>query len=50
MQNYTIERLDIEDYEKCNNIWDMLLVNLQNNRFFYIYKIDGEFYKLMKNL
>lgn len=36
MQNYTIEGLDIEDYGKCNNIWDMLRVNLQNNSFLYL--------------
>lgn len=52
MENYTIERLDIEDYEKCNNIWDMFNCEFtekfrqeieQNNRVVYIYKIDGEF-------
>lgn len=45
MKNYTIERLDIEDYEKCNNIWDMSTCEFtekfrheikENNRFVYI--------------
>lgn len=52
MQNYTIEKLKLEDYEKCNNIWNMskceftekFRSEIENkNRVVYIYKTDGEF-------
>lgn len=52
MNNYIIEKLDIKDYEKCNNIWDMsgckftkkFHQEIENgNRTVFIYKISGEF-------
>ena len=52
MTNYKIEKLDINDYEKCNNIWDMsnceftekFRQEIENgNRTTFIYKINGEF-------
>lgn len=52
MQEYTIERIDIEEYYKCNNIWDMKKCPFTEqfkeqiiscNRFVYIYKINNEF-------
>lgn len=52
MNSYKIERLDLGDYEKCNNIWNMreceftekFRREIENgNRFVFIYKIDGEF-------
>ena len=48
----TIEPLNLEDYHKCSNIWNMKNQPLTNkwleeikngNRLVYIYKIDGEF-------
>ena len=47
-----IERLDIKDYEKCSNIWNMKSQPLTEtwrkeieagNRIVFIYKINGEF-------
>lgn len=52
MHPYTIEKLDIRDYEKCNNIWNMASFPLTEqfrqeiiggNRVVFIYKINGEF-------
>ena len=52
MTNHKIEKLDIKDYEKCNNIWDMskceftekFRQEIENgNRTVFIYKINGEF-------
>ena len=52
MDNFIIEKLDISDYYKCNNIWDMNKDTLtekfrkeieSGNRVVYIYKINGEF-------
>lgn len=50
--NYKIESLNIQDYHKCSNIWNMQsqpladkwLEEIKNgNRLVYIYKINGEF-------
>ena len=47
-----IEQLQLKDYEKCNNIWNMATCEFiekirkeieAGNRTVYIYKIDGEF-------
>ncbi len=52
MVNYKIEKLDIKDYEKCNNIWNMSQCEFtevfrreieETNRTVFIYKIDDEF-------
>lgn len=52
MSNYIIEKLNIKDYNKCNNIWNMekfeftekFRQEIKNgNRVVYIYKIDDEF-------
>lgn len=52
MKKYTIEKLDIKDYEKCNNIWNMgkceftekFRREIENgNRVVFIYKIDNDF-------
>ena len=52
MSPYVIEPLDLADYEKCNNIWDMASFPLtevfrqeieSGRRFVFICKINGEF-------
>ncbi len=52
MNNYTIEKLNIIDYNKCNNIWNMekfeftekFRKEIENgNRVVFIYKINDEF-------
>ena len=52
MCSYTIEKLELCDYQKCNNIWDMASFSLtetfrqqieDGNRTVYIYKENGEF-------
>lgn len=52
MQEYTIEPLDIKEYDKCSNIWDMKKCPytehfrnqiIQGERFVYIYKIGDTF-------
>jgi ribosomal protein S18 acetylase RimI-like enzyme len=52
MTNHKIEKLDIKDYEKCNNIWDMSKCEFtekfrqeikNGNRTTFIYKINEEF-------
>lgn len=52
MSESKIERLDINEYSKCNNIWDMKKCPFTDNfyaqiksgnRIVYIYKLDGEF-------
>lgn len=52
MTNYKIEKLDINDYEKCNNIWEMskceftekFRQEIENgNRTVFIYKTNEEF-------
>lgn len=49
---YEIVQIDINEYSKCNNIWDMKKCPftdkfkqqiIAGDRFVYIYKIDGEF-------
>ena len=49
---YTIEPLDIKDYHKCSNIWNMKAQPLtekwreeiaSGNRQVYIYKVNGKF-------
>lgn len=51
-ENITIERLNPEDYKKCDNIWNMKSQPLADkwleeiksgNRQVFIYKINGEF-------
>lgn len=52
MENYIIEKLDINEYEKCNNIWNMdsdphtktfrRQIEI-GNRVVYIYKVNDEF-------
>ena len=52
MENYKIEKLDINEYEKCNNIWNMdsdpntktfrRQIEI-GNRVVYIYKVNDEF-------
>ncbi len=50
--NYTIHRLDIDDYEKCGNIWDMKKFPftekfrqeiIDGNRVVYVCELDGKF-------
>ncbi len=50
--NYIIKKLDISEYEKCNNIWDMAKFPLtekfkeqieDRNRVVFIYEVNGEF-------
>ena len=52
MKDYVIEKLDIKDYKKCNNIWNMKKCEFTEkfrqeietgNRVVYIYKIKGNF-------
>ena len=52
MKKYKIEKLDIIDYEKCNNIWNMEKCEFTEkfrqeiktgNRVVFIYKINGKF-------
>lgn len=52
MDKYTIEKLDIKDYKKCNNIWNMKKCEFTEkfrheietgNRVVFIYKLNGEF-------
>ena len=52
MSNYIIEKLNIKDYNKCNNIWNMEKCEFtekfrqeidNGNRVVYIYKINDEF-------
>lgn len=52
MKNYVIEKLNLKDYPKCNNIWNMADCELtenfyqeikDNNRVVFIYKINNEF-------
>lgn len=52
MQEYTIEPLDIKDYDKCSNIWDMKKCPytqqfknqmMNGDRLVWIYKLNGEF-------
>lgn len=52
MKDYTIEKLKLEEYEKCNNIWNMSKCEFtvkfrseieSGNRVVFIYKINGEF-------
>lgn len=52
MTDYSIEQLDLKDYEKCNNIWNMRSCEFTEqfrreieagNRRVFIYKIDGAF-------
>lgn len=49
---YIIHKLDIKDYYKCNNIWDMSKFPftekfkqqiIDGNRIVFVYEIDGEF-------
>ncbi len=50
--SYTIKKLDIKDYYKCNNIWDMSKFPftekfkqqiIDGNRVVFVYEINGEF-------
>lgn len=52
MENYIIEKLNIKDYKKCNNIWNMKNCKFTDkfrkeiedgNRTVFIYKINDEF-------
>ena len=52
MSDCVIEKLNISEYEKCNNIWNMsddphtepFRKEIETgNRVVYIYKVDGEF-------
>ena len=52
MSHYTIEKLELCDYEKCSNIWNMSTFPLTEqfreeiaagNRVVFIYKINGAF-------
>lgn len=52
MKNYSIEKLNITDYEKCDNIWNMAKCEFtekfrseieSGNRVVFVYKIGGEF-------
>lgn len=52
MNDYIIEKLDLADYSKCNNIWDMSAFSQTEffrkeieagNRVVYVYKQNGEF-------
>ncbi len=50
--NYTIKKLDISEYNKCNNIWNMAKFPLtekfkkqiqEGNRVVFVYEVNGEF-------
>ncbi len=50
--SYTIKKLDVKDYYKCNNIWNMEKFPftkkfrqqiIDGNRVVFVYEIDGEF-------
>ncbi len=50
--SYTIKKLNIKDYHKCNNIWNMDKFPftekfkqqiIDGNRVVFIYQVDGEF-------
>ena len=52
MNDYVIEKLNVNEYEQCNNIWNMstdphtepFRKEIETgNRVVYIYKVDGEF-------
>lgn len=52
MQKYTIEQIGIDEYDKCNNIWDMKKCPftedfkkqiLKSERLVFIYKINNKF-------
>lgn len=52
MSECTIEQIGIDEYHKCNNIWDMKKSPftelfkeqiIKGDRWVFIYKIDGEF-------
>ena len=52
MVKHTIEKLDIKDYKKCNNIWNMKKCEFTEkfrkeieagNRVVFVYKIKGKF-------
>lgn len=52
MSECTIEQIGIDEYRKCNNIWDMKKCPftelfkeqiIKGDRWVFIYKIDGEF-------
>ena len=52
MADYAIEKLDIKDYKKCNNIWNMKNCEFTEkfrreievgNRVVFVYKIKGNF-------
>lgn len=52
MSGHVIEQLELKDYEKCSNIWNMSTCEFtekfrkeieEGNRTVYIYKIDGTF-------
>ena len=52
MSNHIIEKLNIKDYNKCNNVWNMEKCEFtekfrqeidNGNRVVYIYKINDEF-------
>ena len=52
MSDYVIEKLNISEYEECNNIWNMSADPYTEpfrkeietgNRGVYVYKVDGEF-------
>ena len=52
MNNYTIEKLNIKDYKKCNNIWNMKKCEFtekfykeieDGNRVVFIYKINDDY-------
>ncbi len=50
--SYIIKKLDVKDYHKCNNIWDMNKFPftekfkqqiIDGNRIVYVYEVNGEF-------
>lgn len=52
MDKYTIEKLDIRDYKKCNNIWNMKKCEFtkkfrreieEGNRVVFVYRIKEKF-------
>ncbi len=52
MKSYTIEKLDIKDYKKCSNIWNMKKCEFtekfrreigEGNRVVFVYKIKDKF-------
>lgn len=52
MDKYTIEKLNIKDYKKCSNIWNMKKCEFTEkfreeietgNRVVFIYKLNGKF-------